>query len=1332
DIDDTDTHRIDLDNGITITEEGTDIVVDFTQFCVLLYLELEDEDLEACFGDDCDEKGIRRTFNVRKLLIDKSKLLNIIREVRADQQITQNDLFSEANACFDLKDLCIERLGYYGDKNLSLASYDRFDELYNDYQSIVQNASVEVGKALFQSYDKFKPVIGSQYQTAPFQGFNADAFNNNNLYKRIEEELHFKPFAIQYAYDFLLDLRDAYDEFRDVACEVAAVCRPDTNQFPRHLMLDLAIPTQTTRRSGFRQYFQPSPIHSGHGDLRSKARLLHQRMVQMVEQFSIRMDRFSEIRITPSESYGSPLSHRSIPYYFDLQTSLQLVRLWSYQKSRYNKQNLIPSYHAEEYSSHKCALERSLHRMDKYPFLRIEGHIGKNYEQSLAQLERLREELNLPIKVVGVKLSNNFANTGLSFECRFDDLQNLYKTYRTELECLLDEQMLFFRNLKVQKKESKVEEKTDKPEENTATGTVMGTVPFYKTINLFTATEEKHTKSEEIPKNDPQNVAVGNYDIQKRFPQAETGTLGMFVDNISTIMPGTQQPWESLAEIPNILMNLNYTFPQIYFLFMKPVQLARNIQQLLNTIPERLEDLDIHVLEKAFQTVVDTSKSYKKQLEEEADKKGDELDGREEIIIFRLDKLIYSCVLRKLKQLYKLYLDRVEEFQKMNLLSEYAKKHSGMEHLAGVPSGGTFVMVYVDRNEDLSAAPQPVREFGTFMVEAQPMLVRHEQPVEVFESYRKGSYSKKRKSELSENFKTMLRQLSETAGKKEIGIEPKQWYELGREIDDQILKLPEIEPRPTPPDHVVVADFALPYLCKSDCPELATMVISQLSFTLPKMQFCKEDDQQYEFNIHPSGGVVEGPGVSKEGDSWLFTPSKVTVETEEVRFTYRVNNQTAVFDVKILNPKASFKANIDKQESGETKVTFVNQSTGANSYKWEFGDGNSSREENPVHIYGDIDKDSVVVTLEASNLDCTDEAARQVDLPKEKPTQFALKGAQKSGDTYQVCENDDPYFFALSHKDEPILGDSEGVFQTGAKRSFSPQQYTPGEYELKYREKSMKIKVLAVPEAKFEVNPRKTGSVMVEAELINKSDGSVVEWVVDGKSYTEENPIHTFRQVDQPHNVRLTVEFKNGCRNTAVESNHKIGYKSSENEIIIAVDDVINKSNELDNHLDTNMDNELFEGENVIYEDTKLLIDTMATDFNDMEIREKYIEGDKNAEVGNKMADLLSNTSNTLFSEAGNLSDKQVRYVFGFYETQLNQLLDFTALQKKDITANSNIGQAMDSAATQLNQMKDAGLIKEEDRSALVNKFTAIKNTAVKQGKNSLAAQVDKMLNAVK
>ncbi|MDX1672417.1 MAG: hypothetical protein R3211_08740, partial [Balneolaceae bacterium] len=46
DIDDTDTHRIDLDNGITITEEGTDIVVDFTQFCVLLYLELEDEDLE--------------------------------------------------------------------------------------------------------------------------------------------------------------------------------------------------------------------------------------------------------------------------------------------------------------------------------------------------------------------------------------------------------------------------------------------------------------------------------------------------------------------------------------------------------------------------------------------------------------------------------------------------------------------------------------------------------------------------------------------------------------------------------------------------------------------------------------------------------------------------------------------------------------------------------------------------------------------------------------------------------------------------------------------------------------------------------------------------------------------------------------------------------------------------------------------------------------------------------------------------------------------------------------------------------------------------------------
>jgi PKD repeat protein len=61
-------------------------------------------------------------------------------------------------------------------------------------------------------------------------------------------------------------------------------------------------------------------------------------------------------------------------------------------------------------------------------------------------------------------------------------------------------------------------------------------------------------------------------------------------------------------------------------------------------------------------------------------------------------------------------------------------------------------------------------------------------------------------------------------------------------------------------------------------------------------------------------------------------------------------------------PAASFSYEVD----GPT-VTFTNTSTGADSYLWDFGDGNSSTEESPVHTYSA--DGSYNVTLTASNAD---------------------------------------------------------------------------------------------------------------------------------------------------------------------------------------------------------------------------------------------------------------------------------------------------------------------------------------------------------------------------
>ncbi|MDZ7695044.1 MAG: hypothetical protein U5K69_28655 [Balneolaceae bacterium] len=206
-----DMYPIDKDEG-TVVDEETGEKVKFQNYCVLLYLEMEDQDLEDCFGDDCEENGVQRNLNWRKLLIKKADLEAIIEEQRP-----KVDWVDEVTASQNLLDPYVERLGYYNDKNLSLANYNRFGELAKDYRSIIKNAAVRVGQALHESYKKFEPLLSDLYPSNPFSECEKGEPKNNKLCSQITDQVNSQPEAEQYAYDFLKDLVDAYEEFRDVA-----------------------------------------------------------------------------------------------------------------------------------------------------------------------------------------------------------------------------------------------------------------------------------------------------------------------------------------------------------------------------------------------------------------------------------------------------------------------------------------------------------------------------------------------------------------------------------------------------------------------------------------------------------------------------------------------------------------------------------------------------------------------------------------------------------------------------------------------------------------------------------------------------------------------------------------------------------------------------------------------------------------------------------------------------------------------------------------------------------------------------------------------------------
>jgi len=77
-------------------------------------------------------------------------------------------------------------------------------------------------------------------------------------------------------------------------------------------------------------------------------------------------------------------------------------------------------------------------------------------------------------------------------------------------------------------------------------------------------------------------------------------------------------------------------------------------------------------------------------------------------------------------------------------------------------------------------------------------------------------------------------------------------------------------------------------------------------------------------------------------------------------------NSNRIIITTVENPIADFSYTANNQE-----ITFTNTSSEATSYNWDFGDGNSSTEENPVYTYSASDTYTIILT--ASNGICSDD-----------------------------------------------------------------------------------------------------------------------------------------------------------------------------------------------------------------------------------------------------------------------------------------------------------------------------------------------------------------------
>lgn len=100
-------------------------------------------------------------------------------------------------------------------------------------------------------------------------------------------------------------------------------------------------------------------------------------------------------------------------------------------------------------------------------------------------------------------------------------------------------------------------------------------------------------------------------------------------------------------------------------------------------------------------------------------------------------------------------------------------------------------------------------------------------------------------------------------------------------------------------------------------------------------------------------------------------------------------------------PSAGF--NIEQSESNFLEYAFTNTSTNATSYEWDFGDGNTSTEESPTHVYGSPAE--YTITLTASNdVGLTAEFTKTINILAPVTADFAFQVDPDDYRTYSFMD----------------------------------------------------------------------------------------------------------------------------------------------------------------------------------------------------------------------------------------------------------------------------------------------------------------------------------------
>ncbi|HEX9107606.1 MAG TPA: hypothetical protein VF832_10270, partial [Longimicrobiales bacterium] len=395
---------------------------------------------DLCTGTDCDNKGAE-ALNTPRLLLVEPDAASALRESLA----TPGDAFA------GLPVLDADRPSLPA----TLASAGDLAGAYRPACAAMQAKLAKVLPALAGACAPFLPDVLSQDTATSWTGALAN----------FQTAFAATTAGIQYYYDFLKDVVEAYDDVREHLWGDRTLCAPAVGSFPKHLLLgDLAAGVSPgADRTGF----YPSPLTGRAAGELDHVRFLIQRLDALIADFSVNTAAGQPIRVTPSAGEDRSPEERAIPFYYAPGGNDPIHLRWSYRRTSRGEEAANYSYNAAAWGAQGAAAAPLTVQIGRFPFFRIEGHVGSPVSSALSAIENEIKTHNLPFVARSVLLGSDRGSLVKRPGIRYTDLHRLHYVLRQDAVRRLDEVTNYSNTLKTQVHSAIQTQKiNDLPDEN--------------------------------------------------------------------------------------------------------------------------------------------------------------------------------------------------------------------------------------------------------------------------------------------------------------------------------------------------------------------------------------------------------------------------------------------------------------------------------------------------------------------------------------------------------------------------------------------------------------------------------------------------------------------------------------------------------------------------------------------------------------------------------------------------------------------------------------------------------------------------------------------------